>query len=795
MNKYKIDNMKKLVLFFTVSLLLFFSACVKQKFDAPPISEIPVGGVYTISQLRQMYADSGAYQFKTAASVYATVTMDESSGNIYKSAYVQDAGDAVNLHLEQTGGLRVGDSIRIYLKNVVLSDYNGMFQLDNVNNDSSIVILATQKFVTPKDVTIEDLLANKYQEQLVKLNDVQFAVPDTGKVFAEPNSATNRKLEDCSGNRVDVRTSSYATFAIAKVPDKRGSLVAIVGTFNGNAQLYLRSLSEVVMDSTRCEPGSGGTPISPVDSVHETFDDAVNYADIAIDGWTNIKVAGDRSWQGKVFKTDKYAQATGYNSGLTDMETWLITPPVVNTNGDKVLHFISAKAYWTHTGNDKPLTVLASTDFDGTNFATATWTELSPTLADASGSDNAWVKSGNISLANFVGNVAIAFKYKGSNTESTTMRIDNVVVGKAGGNGGGGTVITPVDSIHETFDNAVNYVDIAIAGWTNEKVAGDRSWQGKVFKTDKYAQATGYNSGLTDMETWLITPPVVNTNGDKVLHFISAKAYWTHTGNDKPLIVLASTDFDGTNFATATWTELSPTLADAGASDNAWIKSGSVSLANFVGNVAIAFKYKGSNTESTTMRIDDVVVSNGNGSGGGGGGGGTPGSVTSFDVNFSGQTNNADIALTGWLNVATSGSRLWRAKKYNTNLYAQGTAYKSTEENISWLITPKIDLDAMTSPAISFDTEKAYWSHVKDKPFEVLISTDFDGTNIASATWTEINAKVAVKSDADNAWIKSGDVDLSSYSGKVYIAFRYYGDDTKGETTSYRIDNIKLYNK
>jgi hypothetical protein len=618
MKIYKVNNMKKLVLFFAASMLLFFSACVKQKFDTPPINNIPVGTIYTISQLRQMYADSGAFQFNTDASVYGVVTMDESSGNIYKSAYIEDASDAVNLHLKQSGGLRVGDSIRVYLKNVVLSDYSGMFQLDNVNNDSSVIILATGKNKKPKEVTMEDLLANKFQAQLVKLNNVQFSEPDTGKLFANPGtSATNRKLEDCQGNQVDVRTSSYATFASAKVPDKRGSVVAIVGTFNGSPQLYLRSLSEVVMDSTRCETGGGGggNPVAAVDSVHENFDNAENYTDIAIDGWSNIKVAGDRAWQGKIHNTDKYAQASGYNSGLSDMETWLITPPVKNSNGDKVLTFKSAMAYWTHTGNDKPLTVLASTDFDGTNFATATWTELSPTLPDANGANYAWVESGNISLANFKGNVAIAFKYKGSDTESTSIELDDIVISKGNGGGGGG------------------------------------------------------------------------------------------------------------------------------------------------------------NPSST---------------------------VTSLDVDFSNQTNNSDIALDGWLNVATIGGRLWRAKEYpaeSGEIYAQGTAYKSQEENECWLVTPKIDLDAMTNPTLNFDTEKAFWSHTSDKPFKLMVSSDFDGTNINAATWTEITATVAGESDKDNTWINSGDIDLSSYSGKIYIAFVYYGDDTKGETTSYRIDNIKLFSK
>ncbi|UBM61851.1 DUF5689 domain-containing protein [Candidatus Sulfidibacterium hydrothermale] len=602
--------MKKLVLFFAASMLLFLSSCVKQDFDTPPISEIPVGTVYTIAQLRQMYADSGAYQFNTDASVYAVVTMDETSGNIYKSAFIQDANDAVNIHLLQSGGLRIGDSIRIYLKGVVLSDYGGMFQLDNVNNDSSIVILATQKDIAPKDATIEDLLAGKYKEQLVKLNNVQFAETDTGKVFAEPDKATNRKLEDCQGNQVDVRTSNYATFAPLKVPDKRGSLIAIAGSFNGLPQLLLRSASEIVMDSARCEIGGGGTPVTPVDSVNEQFDNAENYTDIAITGWTNIKVAGDRAWQGKIYNTDKYAQASGYNSGLSDMETWLITPPVKNDNGDMVLSFKSAMAYWKHTGDDKPLTILASTDFDGTNFATAHWTELSATLPTANNSNYEWVNSGDISLANFKGNVAIAFKYKGSDSESTSIELDDVVI---------------------------------------------------------------------------------------------------HAGT---------------------------------------------------------------------------------------GGGTNPGTVTSFDIDFSDQTAYQDIAINGWITTATKGTRNWQGKEYSTNYYAHATAYKSTDdENEEWLISPPIDLDAMTNPTLSFDTEKAYWSHTDDEPFEVLISTDFDGTNIESATWQKLSATIATKDDSDYTWVHSGDVDLSSYSGTAYIAFRYYGNAPKGETTTYDIDNLKLFDK
>jgi len=283
------------------------------------------------------------------------------------------------------------------------------------------------------------------------------------------------------------------------------------------------------------------------------------------------------------------------------METWLITPPVINTNGDKKLNFKTAMAFWAHNSTD-PITVLASTDYDGTNFETSNWTPLSADLANASSGDNNWIESGEVSLEQFVGNVAIAFKYKGSETESTSIRIDDVVI-----NAGGGGGIEPVEEVMEYFDSVENYTNIDLPGWSNLVVAGDRYWQGKEFSGNKYAQATGYNSGLPDLETWMITPLVINTNGDKVLTFKCAQAYWAHNVND-PITVLASTDFDGSNFTTATWTALNPNLPGSGSVNYEFIESGDVSLSGFVGNVAIAFKYKGSDSESTSIQIDDVII-------------------------------------------------------------------------------------------------------------------------------------------------------------------------------------------
>lgn len=384
-----------------------------------------------------------------------------------------------------------------------------------------------------------------------------------------------------------------------------------LSNFSGNAAIAFKyvgsdteSTSSLIDDVVIDIPGGGGggTGVDPVDEVDEDFGSQGDYDDINLVGWTNMKVEGDRAWIARVYDDNPYAQSSGYNSGLSVMESWLITPPVTNIQ-DKKISFISAMAYWEH-GSNIPLTVLVSEDYDGENFETASWTEINVNLATQSDGDHTWVESGEYDLSAFNGNAAIAFKYVGSDSESTTFRIDDVLItdGSGGGGGGGGTV----DMIDEQFNSIVDYEDFAEEGWVNVNIEGDRKWQGKVYEQDKYVQSTGYNSGVSYMECWLITP-VITDIGSKSLSLTTAMAYWAH-GSDKPLTIYVSEDYDGENYGTATWTEINVTTAGESSGDHTWVDSGSYDLSNFDGNAAIAFKYVGSDTESTSIRLDNILV-------------------------------------------------------------------------------------------------------------------------------------------------------------------------------------------
>jgi len=265
-----VDRSSSALVFFLTSIILVLTGCVKQEFDTPPIDDIPVGDLVTIEDLYQLYEEEGTYTFTDEMSLYAVVTMDETSGNIYRSAFIQDATGGINVHLLESGGLRLGDSIRIYLKNCILSTYNALHQIDNVDNDSNIIILANQKYVTPERVTISQIQNGGYESHLVELDSVQFMKSELGKTYSDPDASANRMLEDCQGNALIVRTSNYANFATSEVPEGNGKILGIVSKYGADYQLYIRTEYEVALDGERCEGGGGGD-IEPVDEINETF--------------------------------------------------------------------------------------------------------------------------------------------------------------------------------------------------------------------------------------------------------------------------------------------------------------------------------------------------------------------------------------------------------------------------------------------------------------------------------------------------------------------------------------------
>jgi len=604
--------MQKQVSFSLLLLLsafaLMFSSCVKQDFDLPPTRDIPVGEVVTIAELKAMYTNQDV-KFDTAMSTYGIIVADETSGNIYRNSYIQDATGAINLRLKNPGGLYQGDSVRVYLEGLILGNYSGVMQLDSVDVDRNIVKLETGVLVEPTLVTIPELEGGAYNAQLIKLENVEFADNELGKTWSDAAGLTtqNRILKDCDNNTVIVRTSGYANFADQPLPEGNGTFIAIVSQFNNDIQLYVRDVTEIDLTGERCDGGGGGGGTGdPVTQFFVDFENQSDNVDISLEGWNNVATAGNRVWRGRSFDNNLYAQANAYNSTDPSNEAWLISPPIdLNAMDEPKLEFLSATAYWTHDG----FSVLFSTDFDGSDITGATWSALSFNMPGSSNNNYEWVESGVIDLSGFSGTGYVAFRYQGAAPSQTgTFALEDIELydGEPGGGGGGGGT-DPVTLIQEDFESQADYQDISLPGWSNIDAEGNRLWRARVFDDNTYAQATAYNSTDPTNVTWMITPPIaLDDMADPVLWFNSAVAYYTHDG----LEVMISTDFDGENLNNATWQPLQCTLAGQGNNNYDWVESGQVSLANYSGIGYIAFKYSGSADagQTCTFIIDDVNV-------------------------------------------------------------------------------------------------------------------------------------------------------------------------------------------
>lgn len=169
-----------------------------------------------------------------------------------------------------------------------------------------------------------------------------------------------------------------------------------------------------------------------------------------------------------------------------------------------------------------------------------------------------------------------------------------------------------------------------------------------------------------------------------------------------------------------------------------------------------------------------------------------------FFENFESLTstgNNQPVALPGWVSVSVNGgTELWEARSFNNNKYAQASAFGIAETMNVWLVTPALNLDEYIQETLRFSYTQNFYN---GDALKVLISTNYDGVsaNLNAFTWTDITAQAGVTQRSTNGFMNSfaasERIDLSTYTGTVYIAFVYEGAST-GVTTNVQIDNVEV---
>lgn len=163
--------------------------------------------------------------------------------------------------------------------------------------------------------------------------------------------------------------------------------------------------------------------------------------------------------------------------------------------------------------------------------------------------------------------------------------------------------------------------------------------------------------------------------------------------------------------------------------------------------------------------------------------------VTSLDENFDAST---DIPA-GWFQKQAAGDKAWYVRNFNENNYITMSGFKGTAPFDQWLLSPAIDMDKVSAKTLTFDTQVNGYG-ATTTTLKVYIVTD--PANLATATELKATFATAPAAGADgktkySEWVKSGNVDLAKYKGKVYIAFRYQASQDANYAT-WCVDNVKL---
>lgn len=158
--------------------------------------------------------------------------------------------------------------------------------------------------------------------------------------------------------------------------------------------------------------------------------------------------------------------------------------------------------------------------------------------------------------------------------------------------------------------------------------------------------------------------------------------------------------------------------------------------------------------------------------------------VAQLDVNFEGVTSVGQ--LPGWSVVTPQGDKSWFFRSYDNNSFAEMTAYNGkagTDGFDSWLITPALDVAAMTDKVLSFESCVGYTGN---GTLEVYAMTSADPTK---ATLTRLSATIPAPTGSWGSFTPSGEISLAGFSGTIWIGFRYKAAAGSNYTT-YRVDNV-----
>ena len=285
----------------TVQTLVAFSflmACVKDnEFSTPKVGcdEPDITATSTIAQAKELYTFGGATPIDKDVVISGYVVSSDETGNIYKSISIQDKPEnptsAIKISIDETDlytKYNVGRKIYVKLKGLAVGYSFGSIQIGKALNGELGRIPSTElndfivrscevAEIVPKVITIDEI-DESMLEMLVEIKDVQFKQNELGQSYAniDNTETVNRVLEnfssDCKlGSEVFIRNSGFADFKNQLLPEGKGSIIAVLGNYYDDIQLYLRNVEDVSFTEARCTYTNALEPTISIAEVRELY--------------------------------------------------------------------------------------------------------------------------------------------------------------------------------------------------------------------------------------------------------------------------------------------------------------------------------------------------------------------------------------------------------------------------------------------------------------------------------------------------------------------------------------------
>lgn len=779
------------------------------------------------------------------------ISSDEQS-NVFKSLVIQDETAALafsinsyNLYLNY----RIGQEIVVDITGMYIGKYNGLLQVGQPEwyvNDKvwEASFMSTRFFVDhrelngmPDRAAIDTLVVNsigdlpsgpeglmRYQSQMVRFNNVAFANGGKETFSTYHSSGVNQSITDAEGQSLNVRTSGYSTFWNNTLPEGRGDVVGILSYYGTGWQLILNDLAGCMnFGNPTIAPGAETNPWTVDQAV------AIESASQTRAGWVTGYIVGAVAPEVTEVKTNDDVEWTanpildntlviGQSADTKDIAHALVVELPYGSKLRELGNLAKnpgnyGKQIWIRGTLDKVMGTFGVADNNG---GTSSWridglstggsaiadgdgTKESPYSAAqvmAGKTGTAWVKGYIVGSSN--GKSASDFTVGADNASASNIFIANtpdetdyskcVPVQLPSG---------PVRTALNLQSNPGNVGKIVSVDGSLEKYFGqpgvktvtDYVLEGGVTPPTPSIEGSGTEADPYTVGSVLSINPQSTT--ETTYKGVWVKGYivgWADMSTEYVINANTARFATPATLATNILVAAGANVKDVSQCIGVQLPAGTVrnglNLVDNPGNLGKAVMLQGDILKySGVPGVRNTAAFKLDGQGGEDPDPVTP--VTSIDQNFDAGTS----IPAGWTQMQIAGSKNWYIATFNSNNYAAMTGYKGTAPFDSWLMTPPVEIGKCADKTLTFDTQvNGYGSTTS--VFEVYV---LDNADPAKATVkTKLNASLATApASGYSSWQESGKLDLSAYTGTIYIGFRYYATQDANYAT-WCLDNVKL---